>query len=176
MSLAHPFSAMTLDDGVGNILFTPCPGTKEVDLQTSLEQLAAAGASAVLTLMPKDEMQRNAVTDLPEICAQLGLQWFHLPIEDDHAPEQEFYNAWQIAKTKIHALLDAGKSIAIHCKGGTGRTGLVTAQILLERGIPVDEVIARVRAIRPNALQIPAHQVYIQQIARDIVENALATF
>jgi protein-tyrosine phosphatase len=175
MSLAHPFSIMTLADGVGQILFTPCPGTKEVDLHTSLEQLTAAGASAILTLMPKDEMQRNAVTDLPELCAELGLQWFHLPIEDDQAPEKAFRDAWQVAKSTVHDVLDAGKNIVIHCKGGTGRTGLVAAQILLERGIPIDEVIERVRSIRPNALQIPAHQVYIQQVAQDIVENALLT-
>lgn len=164
MSLAHPFTPLNLDGG-GQILFTPCPGTKEVGLQLSLEQLAEAGAAAVLTLMPKDEMQRNAVTDLPELCAQLGLQWFHLPIEDDHAPEQPFQDAWLLAKEKIHALVNAGKTIAIHCKGGSGRTGLVAAQILLERGLPLNEVIDRVRAIRPNALQIPAHQEYINKLA-----------
>lgn len=173
--MKHPFDFLPLENGA-NLIFTPCPGTKEVDLQSSLEQLAAAGASAILTLMPREEMLRNAVSDMPELCAQLDLQWFHLPIEDDHAPEQLFYDAWQLAKTKIHALLDTGKSLAIHCKGGTGRTGMVAAQILLERGIPLDEVIARVRSIRPNALQIPAHQVYIQQVAHDIVENALSTF
>ena len=172
MSLAHPFSSMTIADGAGHILFTPCPGTKDVGLQVSLEQLAAAGASAILTLMPKEEMQRNAVVDMPELCAQLGLQWFHLPIEDDHAPEQEFTAAWSIAKEKVHALLASGKSIAIHCKGGSGRTGLVAAQILLERGVSLDEVIERVRAIRPNALQVPAHQTYIQQVAQHIIENA----
>jgi protein-tyrosine phosphatase len=158
--MQHPFDILTLDDGA-NIIFTPCPGTKEVDLRLSLEQLAAAGATAILTLMPYDEMQRNKVTDLPELCAQLGLTWFHLPIEDDHAPEQVFEDAWQLARNNIHALLDTGKSIAIHCKGGTGRTGLVTAKILLERGISLDEVIERIRNVRPLALRIPAHQEYV---------------
>lgn len=168
MSSAHPFTSLIINDDVGQILFTPCPGTKEVGLQNSLEQLATAGATAILTLMPKDEMQRNAVIDLPELCAQLRLEWFHLPIEDDHAPEQPFEEAWQLARVKIHALVNAGKTIAIHCKGGSGRTGLVAAQILLERGIPLDEVVSRVKAIRPNALQIPAHQEYIARIAQKI--------
>ncbi len=169
--MKHPFNYLPLENG-SNLIFTPCPGTKEVGLQVSLEQLAAAGASAILTLMPKEEMQRNAVVDMPELCAQLALQWFHLPIEDDHAPEQEFTAAWNVAKEKVHALLASGKSIAIHCKGGSGRTGLVAAQILLERGASLDEVIERVRAIRPNALQVPAHQTYIQQVAQHIIENA----
>lgn len=171
MSLTHPFTPMTINDHLGKLLFTPCPGTKEIDLKTSLTQLAAAGASAVLTLMPSEEMQRNQVTDLPLICTELNLSWFHLPIEDDHAPEQEFNSAWQASRVQIHALLDAGKSIAIHCKGGSGRTGLVAAQILLERGFPIDEVIERVRAIRPNALQVQAHQVYIHQVAQQLSAN-----
>lgn len=172
MSLAHPFSTMPVADGIGHILFTPCPGTKEVGLQTSLEQLAAAGASAILTLMPREEMQRNAVMDLPELGERVGLQWFHLPIEDDHAPEEAFADAWQVAKAPVHTLLNEGKSIAIHCKGGSGRTGLVAAQILLERGVPLEDVIERVRAIRPNALQVPAHQTYIESVAEALKKNA----
>jgi hypothetical protein len=122
--MKHPFNFLPLVNGA-NLIFTPCPGTKDVGLQQSLEQLAAAGASAILTLMPTAEMQRNAVVDMPELCEQLGLKWFHLPIEDDHAPEQEFTAAWNVTKEKVHALLNSGKSIAIHCKGGSGRTGLV---------------------------------------------------
>lgn len=170
MTMNHPFTILPLDNGAG-LIFTPCPGTKEADLKTSLTQLAAAGANAVLTLMSREEMQRNQVTDLPLLCAELNLQWFHLPIEDDHAPEREFNSAWQTSKVQIHALLEAGKSIAIHCKGGSGRTGLVAALILLERGLALDEVIEQVRAIRPNALQVPAHQVYINQIAKQFSAN-----
>jgi protein-tyrosine phosphatase len=166
--MKHPFDILPLQDGA-NLIFTPCPGTKGVDLQSSLQQLAAAGTTAILTLMPKDEMQRSAVVDLPQLCEHSGLEWFHLPIEDDHAPERAFEEAWQSAKTKIHLLLDAGKTIAIHCKGGTGRTGLVAARILLERGIPLNNVIAHVKTARPNALQIQAHQKYIAEIAQHIV-------
>ena len=173
MSLTHPFSILVLEDASadgtpGQIIFTPRPGTKGIDVTTSLKQLAAAGAQAILTLMPLEEMQRNDVADLSQQCKSLGLLWFHLPIEDDHAPENDFQNAWATAKRAIHELLDAGKTLAIHCKGGSGRTGLVAAQILLERGMPLEQVIDKVRAIRPNALQLPVHQSYINQTAQDV--------
>lgn len=166
--MKHPFNFLQLDNGAA-LLFTPCPGTQQVELKTSLAQLVEAGASAVLTLMPSEEMERNQVTDLPNFCAELKLQWFHLPIEDDHAPEQEFNLAWQANHKKIHALLKNGHKLVIHCKGGTGRTGLVAAQILLERGLMLDEVVDRVRSIRPKALKIPAHLAYIQQLSKSLV-------
>jgi protein-tyrosine phosphatase len=165
--MKHPFDFLPLENGA-NLILTPCPGTKEANLYESLQQLVAAGATAILTLMPKEEMQRNEVNNLPELCAQLGLQWFHLPIEDDHAPGPLFEEAWRVANTKITALLGAGKTIAIHCKGGTGRTGVVAAHILLERGIALDEVITQVRAIRSNALRIPVQLDYIASVARQI--------
>jgi protein-tyrosine phosphatase len=162
MPLIHPIFPLTIGDGIGKVLLTPCPGTKEVSLGDSLEQLAAAGATAVITLMPIDEMQRNAVTALPELSAQLGLRWFYFPIEEEHAPEKAFHEAWQADKSTVQHLLKSGKSIAIHCKNGIGRAGLVAALILLEQGLPWKEVIQRVGAARPNALQLPAHQSYIR--------------
>ena len=165
MTQIHPFSPLTIAPNFGTILFTPCPGTQTADLPTSLQQLANAGASAIITLMPAAEMQRNQVTAMPDHCAQLGLQWFHLPIEDDSVPTTEFAHAWQACHEQLHALLKSGKHLAIHCKGGTGRTGLVAAQLLLEMGIGVDEVITMVRSVRPKALQIPAQLQYIQQQA-----------
>lgn len=163
--MKHPFDFLPLENGA-NLILTPCPGSKQVGVFDSLQQLAAGGASAILTLMPTEEMQRNQVLNMPELCAQLGMQWFHLPIEDDHAPEQIFEEAWQVAQDTIHALLAAGKSIAIHCKGGTGRTGMVAARVLLERGVAVDDVITRVRAVRSNALRIPVQLDYIAKNTR----------
>ena len=84
MSL-HPFDKLPLSTG-GALIFTPCPGTKGASLSDSLAQLKAAGAEAVITLMPNDEMVRNGVADLPDACRSTQLQWFHFPIEDDASP------------------------------------------------------------------------------------------
>lgn len=46
------------------------------------------------------------------------------------------------------------KTIAIHCKGGTGRTRLVAAFILNSAGYTKEEVYNRVQSIRPKALAI----------------------
>lgn len=61
------------------------------------------------------------------------------------------------------SLVNGGQKIAIHCKGGSGRTGLIAAQLLIECGIPMREAVAQVQALRPRAIQHPAHINYINQ-------------
>jgi protein-tyrosine phosphatase len=111
--------------------------------------------------MQKAEMASNAVTELPTLCAQNGLQWFHVPIEDDRAPAEDFAVAWQAQRQAVHRLLDAGERVAVHCKGGSGRTGLMVAQILVERGYAKEDALVAVKALRPNALTLAVHQDYL---------------
>jgi protein-tyrosine phosphatase len=161
----HPSDLLLLDHEGAGLLLTPCPGTRGVETAIALEQLQAAGAEAVITLMPDGEMASNGVMDLAQLCAQRGLQWFHLPIEDEHPPEQDFAAAWQVQRSAVHQLLDSGGKIAVHCKGGSGRTGLMAAQILLERGWTPDAATAAVKALRPYALSLAVHQHYLGQLA-----------
>lgn len=171
MSLTHPVFVLAFTDSQAQILFTPCPGAKALPLAESIQQLADLGVCALLTLLPEEEILANQVEALPQLCEQAGMRWFHLPIEDDHAPEKAFRQAWQNTKAAVHSLLDEGKSIAIHCKGGTGRTGTVAAQILLERGVPLAEVIEQVRATRPQALRIECQLNYIEQLANNAIRG-----
>ena len=161
----HPSDLLPLDHEGAGLILTPCPGTRGVEPRTALEQLKAAGADAVITLMPKAEMASNGVTDIADLCSQSGLQWFHLPIEDEHAPERDFALAWQAQRLAVHQLLDDGKTIALHCKGGSGRTGLMAALLLVERGWSKDRAAAAVKALRPNALSLRVHQDYVAELA-----------
>ncbi|WP_445397637.1 phosphatase domain-containing putative toxin [Zobellella sp. An-6] len=161
----HPFDYLSLGEGRGRLILTPCPGTKEAALDASLEQLRAAGAAAVLTLMPQAEMEKNRVSTMPALCEALELAWFHLSVEDDDAPGAAFEQAWLEARDKVLALLAQGRDVAIHCKGGSGRTGLMAAIILLALEVPLTEAVQRVQALRPKALCLPAHQSYIEALA-----------
>lgn len=161
----HPSDLLPLIPVGAGLLLTPCPGTKGVETATALDQLRAAGAEALITLMPEAEMAAQGVTDLARLCEQRGLRWFHVPIEDDHAPGQAFAQAWRTQGAEVHQLLNTGHVIAVHCKGGSGRTGLMAAHILLERGWSKDEATAAVKALRPHALTLAVHRDHLAQLA-----------
>ncbi|MES9851551.1 MAG: dual specificity protein phosphatase family protein [Candidatus Thiodiazotropha sp. L084R] len=158
----HPFDILPLNNG-GNLIFTPCPGTKGVDLETSVRQLKEAGAESIITLMPTEEMHQYNADSLPQVCKQKGLGWFHLPVEDEAAPGNDFQQIWNEHKTQILQLIEQGGSTAIHCRGGSGRTGLMATILLLARGIEFENAVALVKSLRPNSLKLPAHLEYLTQ-------------
>ncbi len=152
----HPYDILPLTGG-GGLIFTPCPGTKGAGLEESLAQLKRAGAQAVISLTPSAEMTRLGVEKLPEACRDQDLDWFHLPVEDDSAPAAGFARAWAAGRAGVHAIFDRRGMVAIHCKGGSGRTGLMAAIILLERGVDRERATALVQGLRPKALRLQAH-------------------
>ena len=160
----HPFFPLVINNSPAKILLTPCPGTKGVDLATSLRDMKAVGTEAVLTFMTQEELQKNGLSHIGESIKANGMSWFHLPIADDEAPEAPFLEAWETAGPAVHRLIEQGKTIAVHCKGGSGRTGLVAAQILLERGEEIKPLMARIKKLRPNAFMHACHRDYLENL------------
>lgn len=164
----HPYDELPLVDG-GKLIFTACPGTKGVALAESLAQLrqagAQAGAQAVISMTPNDELAKLDVSALPEAIAKAGMRWFQFPVEDDAPPGPAFDQAWALHRDAVMALVSHQGGIAIHCRGGSGRTGFMAALILREMGMDGARADALVKGLRPKALTLPAHIAYLA--ARD---------
>lgn len=159
----HPYDRLSIPGIQGKLIFTPCPGTKDSSLVDSLATLKQAGASAVISLMPASELATNGAEDIGKQCQAQDMAWFHLPLADEQVPLEDFGQGWKASKQSILERLNAGQDIAIHCKGGSGRTGLIAARIMVEAGIPRADAIALVQALRPKAIQHPAHINWITQ-------------
>lgn len=159
----HPYDRLSIPGIQGKLIFTPCPGTKDSSLVDSLATLKQAGASAVISLLPASELATNGAEDIGKQCQAQDMAWFHLPVADEQVPLEDFGQGWKASKQSILERLNAGQDIAIHCKGGSGRTGLIAARIMVEAGIPRADAIALVQALRPKAIQHPAHINWITQ-------------
>jgi len=161
---SHPFDILQLETGA--FIFTPCPGTKGVGLSQSVAELKAAGAKAIITLMYDEELVKNGAQQLVIECEQAGLSWFQLPILDDDAPNEAFSLAFNKHLNDILAIIKSGGSVAVHCKGGSGRTGLVIGLLMHELGYAKNDIVNQVQAIRPKSLHNPVQRSFFDNFQK----------
>ena len=113
-SESHPLriTAMTLGDGRGRIGFSQCPGRIDRsaisgpwkrDLDTDLDAIQRWGATAVVSLIIHEEIAYLKVHDLPRAVRDRHMEWWHAPILDGEAPEQDFEHAWKATGESIGA-------------------------------------------------------------------------
>ena len=177
-SLTHPLriAELQLPSG-GAIGITFCPGKQQGNAMTGVWQrdlsldLAAMrdwGASHLVTLIEEHEFEELGVSELPQRAREFGLAWHHLPIRDGSIPDERFDAAWKVVGPMLHAALDQGRRVVVHCKGGLGRAGTVAARLLLERepNPNPQAAIARIRAVRPNAVETVVQEYYLARLIR----------
>lgn len=160
--MMHPFDILTLNNGT-KLIFTPCPGTKGVSVTDSLNALKAAGAQMVVTMMTQHELIEHQADTIPALCETLGMAWYHLPVEDGCAPEELFAQAFALHKTALLNAVNTGVTMVIHCHGGSGRTGLMAAILMLESGYDAADIKAQIQRIRPKSLTSPVQVNYLMQ-------------
>lgn len=161
--MSHPYDILEIPGHAGRLLLTPCPGTKGTGISEALSTIESAGAQLLITLMPDAELATNQADDLSARCGKHGMEWLQLPVADEQVPLADFDTAWHRHRETILARLTEGATLAIHCKGGSGRTGLIAARILIELGMPRETAVKKVQALRPKAIQHPAHVGWLAQ-------------
>lgn len=158
------------DKGWGVIGMSFCPGKKQSDALTGhwdrdltkdLNRIRAWGATMVISLIEEHEFEELQVQTLAATTEHLGMKWRHLPIRDRYPPGGRFQALWGEVGAEIVALLQAGKSIFLHCKGGLGRTGTVAACLLVESGFQPEEAIVKVRAARRNTIETTMQEWHV---------------
>ncbi|MEZ9014744.1 cyclin-dependent kinase inhibitor 3 family protein [Vibrio splendidus] len=161
--MTHPTWQLDLEQGA--LILTPCPGTKEATLDASLAQLKEQGVEAIVTALDDHELASKDVAALGEKTRALGMQWFQIEIEDDCAPGADFAAKWQAASPALHQVVDNGGKVAMHCMGGSGRTGLLAAHLMLEKNWDMSKIVQEVQALRPGAFTKPIQVEYINGVA-----------
>ncbi len=161
--MVHPTWELPVESAA--LVLTPCPGTKDLGLAESIKQLKESGVKAIVTALTIEEMQSKSVEALGTLAQAQGMLWVHLPIEDDSVPSQQFAQNWPAVSSQLQNLLKQGDKVALHCMGGSGRTGLLAGHLLLDMNWELDTIISQVQALRPGAFTKPEQCDYIAQVA-----------
>jgi protein-tyrosine phosphatase len=116
----------------------------------------------------KEEMKNLHAENLPEVCKQNNMQWFNMETDDHKIPGEDSLSKWDQYKGKLVEVINQGGKVAVHCKGGTGRTGVGVAMLLLELGRDGEQAIADVKALKPGAFSIELMVEFIKNQAETL--------
>ena len=121
-----------------------------------LRRLYGEGVRVIVCLL--DETEQPAKYDLAE-AARLGYARHCIPVRDFHAPSlaqlRQFVNLFATAAPE--------DKVVVHCEGGTGRTGTMAAAYWISKGLSTSEAIAKVRTMRPHAVETDEQRAVLEQ-------------
>lgn len=154
----------------GQIGLTIAPGRQDEDsqiiwhrdLQADLARLKAHyGVDRLVCLLDADELECLGIATLLTEANALGIATENLPIVDDELPTS--LEAFTALVDRILVATAAGEIVAVHCRGGTGRTGTVVAACLVKLGYSAEDAIAAVQQVRSGALGGDAQRDFIHR-------------
>lgn len=129
-----------------NHTFYVMPRPQGEKIYAEIAEMQALNIDTVLCLLQDFELPKASLEKVAEIYQEKGIEYLRLPIPDERCPSD-----FLAAKAMIETLYDkilSGKTIAIHCYGGIGRSGTVAVGILLHFGYEVLEAVNLVRTSR----------------------------
>ena len=91
-----------------------------------------------------------------------NFSWFFHPLKDMTAPNEIFTSDFFETQSSLLEYLRSEKKIAIHCKGGLGRSGTIAALLLRHLGFSAEKSIELVRKSRPGAIETEEQEIFIQ--------------
>ncbi len=153
------FDLLTLPGVAGCLLLSAFPESTAI-----LDRYAAAGAGLVLSLTTTQEMTALGMPPdlLARTCRERGMAWRHMEIADMGVAGSAALETWREIAPLAHGLIDAGSTVAIHCRMGLGRTGTLAGLLLIERGMAPHEAIAAIRQARPGSIETARQQAMIE--------------
>ena len=116
------------------------------DLRNEIAALRKDGIDVLVSLLESHEVRELELKDEAMLCAEYGISFLSHPIKDRGTPhsKSEFANLIATLLNEIRA----GKSVAIHCRAGIGRTGITAACLLHGLGLPVNEIFPKLSESR----------------------------
>jgi hypothetical protein len=138
-----------------------------ITLNATLQQLTELGVASQLIFTEEGELPPAAFQTLNARALWHGISLDFLPIEDFSVPSELTLGRWKALRGEVHARLDRGGTVALTCQYGAGRSGLMIAMILIERGVAGPEAVRQVREAFEEAIENEAQEKWLLDYARD---------
>lgn len=133
-------------------------------LPDEVDAWSLAGVDVVVSLLEPREARDLELVDEPVLCARRGIEFRNLPIADRGTPTSR--KDFVALIDGLEQDLEAGRAIAIHCRAGIGRTGIVAACLLSRLQVPAHELFHQLS--RSRGLSMPDTVAQIEWVENHI--------
>lgn len=148
-------SLAELTAGGGVLAICPMPG-RDGAYEADLRAMLAFAPDVVVTMTSLDELAGKGAASLGRDLAGAGIGWLHLAVADFGVPEAATLVHWPEASARLRLVLAGGGRVLVHCMGGCGRSGMAVLRLMVELGEAPGAALARLRAVRPCAVETAA--------------------
>lgn len=126
-------------------------------LEGEIANLKKQNVGLVVSLLEETEIAELELEKEEDFCKKHAVLFINFPIVDRDTPQKdhEVDKLIQDLATKI----DEGLSIVIHCRMGIGRSSIISASILLLRGLKTDTILRHISQVRGIKVPDTAQQV-----------------
>jgi len=124
-----------------------------------------ASIHVVVSLLEAEEVRELELKAERLLCAEAGIEFKHFSVPDRGLP-------WSMKEAdalidELHANLMQSRAIAIHCRAGIGRTGLVAGCLLHRLQVPLSDIFHLLSRSRGYAMPDTAAQAeWVEAYAR----------
>jgi protein-tyrosine phosphatase len=115
-------------------------------LSLEASEWRTSGVDTLVSFLTRDEERDLNLANESAEAIKSGMNFISFPIVDREVPASEADLLAVVAK--IHDHLAAGRNVAIHCRQGIGRTGLVAACLFVSSGWTPADAIEHLSAAR----------------------------
>ena len=163
------FNLVRLENFGSEICLSAFPGRKENNefsfdlMEEFFDFLESNSYQALVSLVEVHEFDQ--FISYPKFKKKIGkrnFSWCFHPLKDMTAPDEIFTSDFFETQSSLLKYLRSGKKIAIHCKGGLGRSGTIAALLLRHLGFSAEKSIELVRKSRPGAIETEEQEIFIQ--------------
>lgn len=132
------------------------------ELSDEIASWRRVGITLVVSLLERSEVRELELQAEPALCADAGIRFFSFPIPDRGIPAS--VREFSRLLSEVHAELLGGASVAIHCRAGIGRTGLVSGCLLHMLGVPYKDIFHVLS--RSRGLAVPDTSTQVEWVER----------
>jgi protein-tyrosine phosphatase len=148
----------------------PRPG-ENGSLAHEMRALREADIDVVVSLLENHETVELGLQQERRAVEHAGMVFVTFPVVDHSVPKST--ESFLKFLSHLEQLLANGKRIGVHCRACIGRSGVVTASLLVRSGIPLDEAWATISIARQYPVPDTAEQAaWVSQNVRPIARDS----